>query len=100
MFRVSTSGDFGNRILHALYQAVSTPDIRESAQINNMKKYLNFIGLGVEPTGVFLNQIRRATTQTELFALCNQFLDHDDPMLLEPFAIPLKERDVMAGECR
>ena len=37
--------------VHALYEAVSTPGMRESAQINNMKKYLNFIGLGVEPTG-------------------------------------------------
>src|SRR3954451_6224862 len=33
--------------VHALYEAVSTPGIRDSAQINNMKKYMNFIGLGV-----------------------------------------------------
>ena len=42
--------------VHALYEAVSTPGIRESAQINNMKKYMNFIGLGVEPTGEFLHR--------------------------------------------
>jgi tRNA-dihydrouridine synthase B len=84
----------------ALYDAVSTPGIRESAQINNMKKYLNFIGLGVEPTGEFLHQIRRATTRADLFAHCRKFLDHDDPMPLEPFAIPLKPTDVMAGAMR
>ena len=56
--------------VHALYEAVSTPGIRESAQINNMKKYMNFIGLGVEPTGEFLHQIRRATTRAEFFTLC------------------------------
>ena len=86
--------------VHALYEAVSTPGIRESAQINNMKKYMNFIGLGVEPTGEFLHQIRRATTRAEFFALCRQFLDHDDPMPLEPFAIALKPTDVMAGAMR
>ena len=32
------------------------PGIRESAQINNMKKYMNFIGLGVEPTGEFCTE--------------------------------------------
>jgi tRNA-dihydrouridine synthase len=86
--------------VRALYDAVSAPGIRESAQINNMKKYLNFIGLGVEPTGEFLHQIRRATTRADLFAHCRKFLDHDDPMPLEPFAIPLKPTDVMAGAMR
>src|SRR5436190_14849344 len=69
--------------VHALFEAVSTPGIRESAQINNMKKYMNFIGLGVEPTGEFLHQIRRTTTRTEFFAVCREFLDHDEPMPLE-----------------
>ena len=86
--------------VHALYEAVSTPGIRESAQINNLKKYMNFIGLGVEPTGEFLHQVRRATTRAEFFALCRQFLEHDDPMPLEPFAIALKPTDVMAGAMR
>jgi tRNA-dihydrouridine synthase B len=83
--------------VHALFEAVSTPGIRESAQINNMKKYMNFIGLGVEPTGEFLHQVRRATTRADFFALCQHFLDHDDLMPLEPFAIALKQTDVMAG---
>ena len=86
--------------VHALYEAVSMPGIRESAQINNMKKYMNFIGLGVEPSGDFLHQIRRATTRTEFFALCREFLDHDEPMPLEPFPIALKPTDVMAGATR
>jgi nifR3 family TIM-barrel protein len=86
--------------VHALYEAVSTPGIRESAQINNMKKYMNFIGLGVELTGEFLHQIRRATTRAEFFALCRTFLDHGNPMPLEPFPIALKQTDVMAGAMR
>ncbi len=86
--------------VHALYQAVSTDGIRESAQVSNMKKYLNFIGLGVEPTGQFLHGIRRATTRADLFTLCRQFLEHDEPMPLEPFAISLNPTDVMAGATR
>ncbi len=86
--------------IHALYDAVSIPDIRESSQINSMKKYMNFIGLGVEPTGEFLHQVRRATTRSEFFTLCHRFLDHDNPMPLEPFAIALKPTDTMAGAMR
>ena len=86
--------------VHALYEAVSTPDIREVAQIHHMKKYLNFIGLGVEPSGEFLHRIRRLNTRAEFFALCAEFLDHDELMPLEPFPIALKEHDVMAGATR
>ena len=50
-----------------------------------MKKYLNFIGAGVEPTGQFLHQIRRVSTKVDFFRVCEEFLDHDRPMLLEPF---------------
>ena len=83
-----------------LWEAVSDRSTRESAQVNNMKKYTNFIGLGVEPTGEFLHRIRRVTTERDFFAVCAEFLEHDGLMPLEPFTIPLKERDVMAGETR
>ena len=84
----------------ALYQAVSVRGLRESSQVQNMKKYMNFIGLGVEPSGNFLHTIRRVSTQSDFFRACADFLDHDDPMPLEPFPISLKEMDVMAGESR
>ena len=86
--------------VHALWDAVTTRGIRESSQVANMKKYMNFVGLGVEPSGAFLHAIRRVNTERDFFAICEQFLDHNDPMPLEPFAIPLKEHDVMAGETR
>ena len=86
--------------VRALYDTVSTPGIRESSQINNIKKYLNFIGLGVEPTGEFLHRIRRTTTEADFFALCAEFLEHDNAMPLEPFAIALNPTDVMAGATR
>ena len=63
-----------------------------------MKKYLNFVGLGVEPTGGFLHDIRRVATKDDFFRVCETFLEHAQPMPLEPFALSLKETDVMAGE--
>lgn len=68
-----------------LYDAVCSPDVKESAQVQKMKKYLNFIGVGVEPTGQFLHQIRRVETKVDFFRVCEEFLDHDRLMPLEPF---------------
>jgi tRNA-dihydrouridine synthase B len=69
----------------ALYDAACSPDVREWDQVQKMKKYLNFIGVGVEPTGQFLHQIRRVSTKSDFFHVCEEFLDHDQPMPLEPF---------------
>jgi tRNA-dihydrouridine synthase B len=84
--------------VRALYEAVCSPAARESAQVQKMKKYMNYLGVGVEPTGQFLHQIRRVTTTAALFSVCEEFLGHDRPMPLEPFQLALKEGDLMAGE--
>ncbi len=86
--------------VHALHEAVSAPEIGDTAQAHHMKKYMNFIGLGVEPTGAFLHRIRRVTSRADLFEICREFLDHDEPMPLEPFALALPATDVMAGATR
>ena len=72
--------------LRALYEAVKPPEVRELALVQKMKKYLNFLGLGVEPTGQFLHQIRRVITEADFFRVCEDFLDHDRRMPLEPFS--------------
>ena len=66
-----------------LYRETQTPDIPEAAHVAKMKKYLNFLGEGVEPTGRFLHDMRRATTEADLFRTCAAFLDHQQPMPLE-----------------
>ena len=81
-----------------LFETVRPPQIREAAHIQKMKKYLNYIGLGIEPTGQFLHRIRRATTEAEFFRICEDYLTHNQLMPLEPFALELKDTDVMAGE--
>jgi hypothetical protein len=65
-----------------------------------MKKYMNYLGVGVEPSGQFLHQIRRVTTRADFVQACETFLNHDEPMRLEPFDLRLKESDLMAGEQR
>jgi tRNA-dihydrouridine synthase B len=84
--------------VRALYEAVCSPGVPESSQVQKMKKYMNFLGLGVDPKGAFLHEIRRVTTRTDFFKVCESYLDHDRLMSLEPFALALKETDVLAGE--
>ncbi len=66
-----------------LYEAVCTPGVPENSQVQRMKKYLNFIALGSEPTGRFLHDIRRVSTRADFFAICTEHLDHPEPLLLE-----------------
>lgn len=86
--------------IRALYEAACSPEAREASQVQRMKKYLNYLGMGVEPTGEFLHRIRRVTTRADFFRVCEDFLDHDQPMTLEPFRLNLHAADLLAGEHR
>lgn len=87
--------------LRDLYEATKpSSEFRENAQVQKMKKYTNFIGIGVDPEGRFLHEIRRVVSEREFFGACERFMDHNEPMPLEPFALQLQERDVLAGEHR
>ncbi len=68
--------------IRELWDNEITPGIKESAQVQRMKKFMNFIGEGIE--GQFLHDIRRVETTAGFFAICEQFLNHDEPMTLEP----------------
>jgi len=59
-----------------LWVVTDTPGIPERARVGKMKKYLNFVGQGVDPAGAFLNDMRRAQAAAELFAVCDQHLVH------------------------
>lgn len=85
-----------------LYETIKLPgaDYDERGHVTHMKKYMNFLGVGVDADGRFLNAIRRVSTKADFFRVCADSLDHDEPTPLEPFQIALGERDVMAGEMR
>lgn len=57
-----------------LFEATTQADRAERFHINHLKKFLNFIGLGVDPEGRFLHEARRASTKLELDAICDRHL--------------------------
>jgi tRNA-dihydrouridine synthase B len=97
--RLPTGRDVRDYV-RALYAATAAPGLNERSHVQRIKKYLNYVGLGIEPTGRFLEAMRRATTERELERILDEHLDHGEPMPLEPLPVPLGERDVLAGEHR
>lgn len=73
--------------IERLYRATWRPDLAERFHVNKMKKYLNFIGQGVDPQGAFLHEMRRTHTEAELFAVCDRHLltDPDRAFAPEPY---------------
>lgn len=70
--------------VRGLFEAVCSPEAPEQSQVRRMKKFMNYVAEGAEPTGAFLHQIQRVTTAAEFFRVCEAHLDHDRPMPLEP----------------
>ena len=68
--------------IRELWENEITPGMPESAQVQRMKKFMNFIGEGVGEK--FLFEIRRVATTADFFRICEYCLDHDQPMPLEP----------------
>jgi tRNA-dihydrouridine synthase B len=73
--------------IHELWDAEITMDVKESAQVQRLKKFMNFIGEGVPRASDFLFQIRRVETKAGFFQICEDFLNHDEPMSLDPDSI-------------
>jgi tRNA-dihydrouridine synthase len=65
-----------------LWENEITPGVPESAQVQRMKKFMNFIGEGVSEK--FLHDIRRVATAADFWRVCEHFLNHDELMTLEP----------------
>jgi len=68
--------------IHELWDNEITPGVRESAQVQRMKKFTNFIGEGIGEK--FLHDIRRVAMTADFWRVCEDFLNHDEPMTLEP----------------
>ena len=66
----------------ALWESQASFDAPERSQCERMKKFMNYIGEGVDAQ--FLHQIRRTETQADFFRICREFLDHDRPMTQQP----------------
>jgi len=75
--------------IRELWENEITPGVRESAQVQRMKKFMNFIGDGLSEK--FLHEIRRVMTTADFFRTCENYLEHDQPMTLEP--VDFAQRD-------
>lgn len=73
-----------------LYLSLDKPGISETRLVARMKKFLNFVGLSVDSEGGFLHAMRRSTTRSELFAICEEYMKAsgraESNYSLEPFA--------------
>jgi|TARA_B110000438_G_scaffold291359_1_gene328204 tRNA-dihydrouridine synthase len=95
-----TLGDVRNYI-DALWETFKNPDVPDHLQTNFIKKFLNFVGQGVDPEGQFLKKMRRASSRSELFEICDYWLIEngrcDQPFATEPYegviARPNREGD-------
>ena len=68
--------------LRELWDNEITPGVKESAQVQRMKKFTNFIGEGIGAE--FLHDIRRVPATADFWRVCGHFLNHDRPLSLEP----------------
>lgn len=70
-----------------LYKATTNEGLAEVYHVNKMKKYLNFVGQGVDAEGAFLYEMRRTSTRSELFSVCARHLlsTPEKAFALEPY---------------
>jgi tRNA-dihydrouridine synthase B len=80
--------------IQQLWEETWHDESQENPHVHSMKRYLNFIGAGITGDGQFLDRIRRARNKPDFFAICRDYLDHPEPMPLEP-----PEGLVQTGAC-
>jgi tRNA-dihydrouridine synthase len=68
--------------IHELWDNEITPGIRESSQVQRMKKFMNYLGEALGEK--FLHDIRRVENTNSFWDVCDAFLDHGEPMTLVP----------------
>ena len=73
--------------IERLFEATRPPGLPERLHVNKMKKYLNFVGQGVDPEGRFLHEMRRTESAADLFAVCDRHLlaEPARPFAAEPY---------------
>ncbi len=60
-----------------LWEETRKPESPENRHVSYLKKFLNFVGQGVDPDGAFLHEIRRTRTAEAFFACCDRHLVED-----------------------
>ncbi len=60
-----------------LHHTPTVQSVPEKSRISHLKMYLNYIGQGVDESGLFLQEMRRSQTEVELFGVCDRHLLRD-----------------------
>jgi len=60
--------------IRRLYEAACSPDAKEGAQVQRMKKTMNYVAARADPSGQFAHDIRRVTNKQEFFRTCELHL--------------------------
>jgi tRNA-dihydrouridine synthase len=68
-----TLGDV-HQYIQYLWVAITGEHSRKHYPVSYLKKFLNFVGQGVDAQGDFLKAMRRAKTEAEMFTVCQQHL--------------------------
>lgn len=72
-----------------LWESTRKPGFPDNSHLSRMKKFLNFIGQGVDPDGQFLHQMRRTREASHFFEICDNFMVNDGlaekPFTTEPY---------------
>lgn len=66
--------------IRELWETTSPEGLIPAKQVQKLKKYLNYIGAGLDAEGRFLHAVRRVTTESDLFRVCEDWLAHDRPV--------------------
>lgn len=81
-----TLADVYQYIQH-LFAITSRDDLKEKSHVNCLKKFLNFIGTGIDDQGIFLSEMRLVQSKQQLFDLCDRHLltNPDFLFAIEPY---------------
>ena len=84
--------------IRELWDSQTIAGSREQSQVQRLKKFMNFIGEGIPPAERFLFEIRRVQTRDDFFKVCETYLDHNDPMPLDPAECE-RDQNAPAAQC-
>jgi tRNA-dihydrouridine synthase len=79
--------------IHRLYAAVCSPDVKENAEVQRMKRTMNFIAERADPSGQFVHEIRRVTDKREFFEVCTRHLGASSRACDEPGTAKLRSNE-------
>ncbi|WP_242025205.1 tRNA dihydrouridine synthase [Phormidium tenue] len=84
--QIITLADVYKYIQH-LFTITCQDTLREKSHVNSLKKFLNFIGTGIDREGKFLAGMRLVQSKQELFDLCDRHLliNPEQPFAIEPY---------------